>query len=46
MAADRKAAKDSWGGSTPPTTTVHDLMAHLTSRVEALKAMKTAGIAA
>jgi len=46
MAADRKAAKDSWGGSTPPTTTVHDLMAHLTSRVEAINAMKTAGIAA
>lgn len=58
MAADRRAVGPvdrlgrsrpaGWGGGAPPAsvTTVHDLMAHLTSRVEAINAMRAAGIAA
>lgn len=57
MAADRRARgpvdalgrsrPEGWGGGSPPAsvTTIHDLMAHLTSRVEALNAMRAAGIA-
>lgn len=52
MAADRRAdralAKAGWGSAAtaPPTTTVHDFMAHLTSRVEAINGMRAAGIVA
>lgn len=54
LAADRRRARDAqrrtqWaGGGTapPPGSTIHDLMAHLTSRVDAIAAMRTAGIAA
>jgi hypothetical protein len=50
MAADRRAARarEQWaGGGTnpPPGSTIHDLFAHLTSRVEAIAAMRTIGIA-
>lgn len=47
MAADRRAAKRGWSSpeTAPPTATVHDFMAHLTNRVDAIKAMRSAGIA-
>jgi hypothetical protein len=53
MAADRRRERDArrrtqWaGGGTnpPPGSTIHDLMAHLTSRVDAIGAMRAAGIA-
>lgn len=56
MAADRRAAGPvdrlgrsrpaGWGsGTAPPTATVHDFMAHLTSRVDALNGMRAVGIA-
>jgi hypothetical protein len=52
MAADRRAAKarEQWagGGAQPPAAsaaTVHDFMAHLTSRADAINAMRAAGIA-
>lgn len=47
LAADRRAAMKGWGApeSAPPTATVHDFMAHLTSRVNAINAMRSAGIA-
>jgi hypothetical protein len=51
MAADRRAAKarEQWAGggtSPPPGSTIHDLMAHLTDRVQAITAMRQLGIAA
>lgn len=47
MAADRRAAQAGWGSAAtaPPTATVHDFMAHLTSRADALNAMRATGIA-
>lgn len=47
LAADRRGAKKGWGSpeTAPPTATVHDFMAHLTSRVDAITAMRSAGIA-
>jgi hypothetical protein len=50
MAMERKAAKDAakstqWAGAAPgQARTVNDFMAHLTSRVDALKGMQAAGI--
>lgn len=47
LAADRRGVKKGWGSpeTAPPTATVHDFMAHLTSRVDAITAMRSAGIA-
>lgn len=49
MAADRRAAREAskqWAGAEPgPARTVHDFMAHLTNRVDALNGMRAAGIA-
>jgi len=47
LAADRRAAKRGWGTveAPAPSATVHDFMAHLTSRADALNAMRAAGIA-
>ena len=47
MAADRKAAKDTWGGTptSMPPGGVQDFLSHLTNRVEALKGLRAAGIA-
>ena len=50
MAADRQAQRElskrqQWAGVEPgPARTVNDFMAHLTSRVDAINAMKSAGI--
>jgi hypothetical protein len=52
LAADRRAQRglskrEQWAGVEPgPPRTVNDFMAHLTSRVDALNAMKSVGIAA
>jgi hypothetical protein len=51
MAADRRAQRElskrqQWAGAEPgPARTVNDFMAHLTSRADAINAMKSAGIA-
>jgi hypothetical protein len=52
MAADRRAERaqsnrQQWAGAQPgPTRTVNDFMAHLTNRVDAINAMRDAGIVA
>lgn len=49
LAYDRKAESRGWGNASdppPPGTTIHDLMARLTDRVDVLKGMRSAGIAA
>lgn len=45
MAADRQAAKRGWGSAAtaPPTATVNDFLAHLTSRAGALNAARANG---
>lgn len=47
QAADRKAAKDTWGGTptSMPPGGVQDFLSHLTNRVDALKGLRAAGIA-
>lgn len=49
MAADRRRvrrSRENWAGAEPgQAATVHDFMAHLTSRADVLNAMKSAGIA-
>lgn len=48
LAADRRGGGWVGGGTNPPPpgTTIHDLMARLTSQVDAARAMRAAGIAA
>lgn len=47
QAADRNAAKDTWGGTptSMPPGGVQDFLSHLTNRVDALKGLRAAGIA-